>query len=332
MNLSNRLYLCLVVVAAALVVGCGKGPAAEAPLPVAFTHLYPVRQNNLWGFIDSSGALVVPPRYQGADFFSDGLALVKVGEQWGYLRLDTTFQIAPRFYSDNVQRFSGGLARVRFRDRFGYIDSTGATVVPANYLQGMPFSEGLACVQDPETLKWGFINRQGQWVLGPNYTHPTQVSGGLFPADKTVGVGYLDTTGAVKIAYQYDYGTEFNEGIAFVYTHERDVFTVIRTGRFIGPDGKTAIPGSYSLSTGYAQGFASAQKGTKWGYINRSGETVVPFEYDMAGRFDGPLAPVYLGYKKLVPPRSPYEALSDSAEVRLGYVNRQGKLVYSPSR
>ncbi|MDE7413690.1 MAG: WG repeat-containing protein, partial [Muribaculaceae bacterium] len=47
--------------------------------------LAPVKIGGKKGFIDKSGELVIPAKYDDAWNFSDGLALVKIGGKWGYI-------------------------------------------------------------------------------------------------------------------------------------------------------------------------------------------------------------------------------------------------------
>ena len=41
--------------------------------------------NNKWGFIDRTGKLVVPIKYDSGWIFVDGLAYVEVDNKWGFI-------------------------------------------------------------------------------------------------------------------------------------------------------------------------------------------------------------------------------------------------------
>ncbi len=96
-------------------------------------------KNHKWGFIDRTGKLIVPYKYDSAGPFSEGLAAVRVGE-W-----DT--------------------------GKWGFIDKTGKVVVPFKYADAAPYSNGLARVQigDYKTGKYGFIDRTGKEVVPIKY-------------------------------------------------------------------------------------------------------------------------------------------------------------------
>lgn len=304
-----------------------------ADSPKAYPYLYPISQNGKWGFIDSAGQVVIPPQYEGADHFYEGLALVKQGGAWGYIQLDGTFRINPRFLA-NPQRFSDGLARGRFRDHFGYIDTSGNTIISPIYALGMPFQDGLACVQDDNKL-WGFINKKGAWVVKPTLKEFAIYADGLYPIYRNYSYGFADTTGAVKIPAVYDRAYPFRDSLAYVYSEESDGFTNIRRGKFIDTQGKQAIAGTFSRSIGFSEGLAATEKDGKWGFIDRQGNIVIPFQYNLAGDFSGPLAPIYVGNVKDAVPvvymATDVVTTDSTASPKLGYINRQGKVVYAPT-
>lgn len=64
-----------------------------------------VQVGGLWGFVDTSGAVVIEPGYEDARSFANGLAAVRTGGLWGYvspagdLVIPATFRDATRFSS-----------------------------------------------------------------------------------------------------------------------------------------------------------------------------------------------------------------------------------------
>lgn len=69
-----------------------------------------VKRGGLWGYVNASGQVVVPPRYDGAFAFSQGRAAVHRGERWGYI--DTTGnEVIPLQFAD-ARVFANGSAEV----------------------------------------------------------------------------------------------------------------------------------------------------------------------------------------------------------------------------
>jgi hypothetical protein len=119
------------------------------------------------GFIDQTGAVVVPPssdifpphHFHNEAYFSEGLEPVEVQVNtkwpplaWGYMDTKGNFAIEPQF--GLALPFSEGLAAVRVKNGFGYIDSTGKFVIPPQFEQAGPFVDDLAAVRNPETTSW----------------------------------------------------------------------------------------------------------------------------------------------------------------------------------
>src|SRR5205814_7957191 len=74
--------------------------------------------------------------------------------------------VLPPVY-DSAEDFSEGLAAARIKGRTGYIDESGSIIVKPAYDQGYPFSEGLAMVRNGDY--WGYIDKTGQVVIPLRY-------------------------------------------------------------------------------------------------------------------------------------------------------------------
>ncbi len=76
-----------------------------------------------WGYIDQRGELVIPYRYDDAEPFSDGLAQVRVGQQWFFVDRQgkTVAALDPTLCKDGCQvlAFTEGLALVEWYGRSG---------------------------------------------------------------------------------------------------------------------------------------------------------------------------------------------------------------------
>ena len=49
------------------------------------SSLVPYRKNNLWGFAEQSGKIVIEPQFEDVWFFTDGLAKVRVKNLYGFI-------------------------------------------------------------------------------------------------------------------------------------------------------------------------------------------------------------------------------------------------------
>lgn len=57
----------------------------------------PYRQGSKWGYADPSKKIVIAPKYDEAQWFSEGLAAVRVGSKWGYIDRSGKMVIPARY-------------------------------------------------------------------------------------------------------------------------------------------------------------------------------------------------------------------------------------------
>ena len=91
-----------------------------------------------WGYIDTAGDFTIPPLFNRAYAFSEGIAAVEVkgesGEsQIGFIDRSGDFLITPRFALGI--RFHDGICWVETKQTCGYIDRRGDYVWQCPWLQ-----------------------------------------------------------------------------------------------------------------------------------------------------------------------------------------------------
>ena len=124
--------------------------------------------------------------------FRNRLARVALGNQWGYIDTSGNVVIPPQF--EMAYDFSEGLARVKRDGRSGYCDELGRLVIPNRFSYSTEFSEGLAAADD-ESGKTGFIDSSGQFAIPPRFTGAGRFRGGVCLVTTDEDVGYIDTKG-----------------------------------------------------------------------------------------------------------------------------------------
>ena len=108
-------------------------------------RLFRVLKGGKFGFIDRRGEVVVEPRFDHAEDFSEGLAAVAVSGKWGYIDKTGGFVLGARF---NARAFDEGLAFVKVGgyDADAIVDVVGA------------FDTG---------GEWAYIDKSGEYVWPP---------------------------------------------------------------------------------------------------------------------------------------------------------------------
>lgn len=118
--------------------------------------------------------------------------------------------------------------------------------------------------------------------------------------------GFIDKTGREVIPCGYNDARDFSETLAAVGTSIGGTHKGFTTGDLVRPfvrgwgyidkTGEIVVPGKYTLAYDFSEGLAAVRIGEypndKWGYINVAGEEVVPCIYDDAGAFSEGIAAV----------------------------------------
>jgi hypothetical protein len=135
-----------------------------------------VDKNEIHGFVNKDGKLIVPLKYEEALSFNECFAGVKLGGKWGFVDTSGREIVAPRF--DEVFSFSEGLAVVSKDGSYGYINGKGELVIPMSFSNAHSFTEGMAAVSNKKGL-WGFINKNGREVIGCKYNFANPFTDGV---------------------------------------------------------------------------------------------------------------------------------------------------------
>ncbi len=263
-----------------------------------------------WGFIDKTGAFVIPPKFEGALGFSEGLAAVVLNDKWGFINKNGFLVIDPQF--DWVEEFSEGVAVVQRSltppkwmlpateshmtgklllifdlldenlkpkpedSEFMIIDAAGrilAVLDPTKVevnIDYAKFSEGVLCAHSPEKDAMGYINKSGDFVIEPKFAA----------------------------------AGPFSEGLARVAVIENGIEKL----GFIDKKGDFVIPPTFNTdfdfrrnSSDFSEGLAALTEGlnpsrtkqSSFIYIDRSGKIALATEFVDASEFRDGLASVY---------------------------------------
>jgi serine/threonine protein kinase len=279
-----------------------------------------VRIDGRTGYINNRGKVVIQPIFDASLDFSDGLALAWIsGQNRGYINKTGRFVIPPQFGRNAANKFSEGLASVCIVSTCGYIDKTGKFAIERKFTGAGSFSEGLAPVKSGGM--WGYIDKSGNFVIKPQFDEAYQFSQGLAVVKTGDEWNYIDKNGNFVIKPQADDVSTFSEGLAavkidgkigyidksgkviikpqFIDTPDRDI-----TSRYICDivDGSPSPGGGFvckHLERRYtfSEGFASVMNNGKWGYIDISGNFIIPPTFEHCGKFSEGLAFVCLNGK-----------------------------------
>lgn len=228
-----------------------------------------------------TGKDVIPPQFERAMLFSEGLAAVRIKGRFGYIDEKGEVVIAPQF--DLAGSFYHGLAEVVVENKAGVINHEGKIVVEPQFARAVPFTSEVVIAQEGEWSRRHFTGRERLEGLDEPGFH-------LYPSDYLHPAGlYHITKGWVGKPVYFDLQFARNgEDLLFAKTGGRDIETVVT----LGPDGPIppdARPQAYSYTQQYSEGLAivasevDAPEGgrvKRWGAIDSDGKLVVPLVFE----------------------------------------------------
>lgn len=243
-----------------------------------------------WGYINKKGEMVIPPQYVLASSFSDGWATVAVENVWNREIIDTSGQPMPLPAYPLPMGITEGLIAVSgMDDKYGFTDTTGQMVIPAEFDGTNGFSEGLAavCKMDAEgNKKWGYINNRGDVVISLQYSSAESFSDGLARVAQNNQWTYIDKNGQVVLPlnYEYRYDAIFCDGLILGKNQDNKY-------GYLNKKGEVVIPFDYTDAKDFSDGLALVYD-TQWKYIDTSGRVVLSDKFQSADSFLNGMASV----------------------------------------
>ena len=269
--------------------------------------LYPIRNGRQFGFIDRTGKVVIPPKFDRVEDFQENRAIVYVGSNAGYI--DPAGQLViPAIYS-SASGFAQGRAIVSKDGKYSVIDTQGKTIAEIPHRVMGDYSDGLAVVQRARSgstpSAYGYIDRNGKMVIEPRF-----MPAGKFPPDgRGLAVGgldrdwcYFDKTGKIILRLPmegHDRAPGFNDGLL----RWKEGFH----WGFKDVSGAWGIDPKFDDVRDFENGLASVQKDGKWIQIDTKGREV----------------PRKTGPRPVHPPSDGLTLAQDGD--RMGYLNADGK-------
>ena len=260
-----------------------------------------VKKGNLLGYIDTNYNYIITPQYKDARLYSNGLIKVSNDSLHGYID-QTGKLIIPMKYKD-IDSFSDGIAIFREGDKRGYISSENKIIAPLEYDYAENFQNGLAIVVKNAHALWGVIDKNNKAVIPFKYNNITREWQDYFSCtDDKINSFFkrgklLFTSGDIK-----DYKLEH-----FLYAGKAMmgsiiIFTKNKLQGLMDSTGKIIVPCKYDsiVIHAYNEGYNNAKIQNKWGTIDFSGRTIIPFLYDDPIYFEeDSLAQVKLNGKRI---------------------------------
>jgi hypothetical protein len=262
-----------------------------------------------------SDYLIWIPRSPSADPLYRFVKGQKAGyiDQTGNIVIPATF---PQWGGNSGSEFHDGLLEIA--DGI-YVDTTGKKVIDKGFWRGWDFSEGLAVAMRRDENKWGYIDKTGEFVIGPQFDKSSNdyvwpFEGGFAKIEVAGKFGYINHSGKFAIPPQFLDGESFANGMARVIVEGPCVyvktesacpnFGVVPKGTkqdaklpvckytFIDKSGRIIANQRFVDTRNFGEGLAPVRVGELWGYLDAQGTISILPRFDTAESFSDGLAMV----------------------------------------
>lgn len=191
---------------------------------------------NFWGYVDTSGKVIIPAEYMGVTPFSpEGIALVKdyrIGT-WKYIDINNN-TINLKFKIQEFHEFIGGLAAVKIHDKWGYINNQGELQIPPVFKLVKDFHEGRAWVTDLNN-NFQLIDKSGQLInlSGYKIKDCKDFSEGLAAINIDDLWGFIDYNGKIIIKNVFLKTGEFADSLCWARNIDQLTGFIDHTGKYV---------------------------------------------------------------------------------------------------
>lgn len=149
-------------------------------------------KNGFFGLLDENGKEIVPAQYLYIDIIKDGMI--------------------PAFTT---------------KKEFVFLDETGRKIKDISFYNiNLSYTEDLLAVADPETGKWGFVDRNLNYVIKPQFENVWGFIDGIALVTQDGLRGIIDKTGKYIIEPQFD-----NPKLPVYYNYYQGTFVVLKAGK-----------------------------------------------------------------------------------------------------
>lgn len=158
-----------------------------------------IKKNGKYGFIDNKGRLRIANRYEAIGNFKNGYAPVKILGKWGFVDTNDQIVINPsyRFVSD----FENSIAIVK-KDKFGFIDQEGKTVLETRYDSIFRISTNKFKIVHDHLV--GLADENGSILIEPRFESLEDLGNGYVIVSREKKYGLLTQHGLSTIPMIYD--------------------------------------------------------------------------------------------------------------------------------
>lgn len=218
--------------------------------------------------------------------FNDGLAPIRERKGWGFLNKEGKLAIEMKY--DNVSGFKDGLAFAIIKNKFFILDPSGkeTAVNVKDIVEIKRPSEGMVAYRAKNKLM-GFVNGEGEAVIKAKYIAVGRFVAGVAWARNTDDqFGYIDKKGNWVIKPQFDAVKNFDPVAGLARVKDKDGWGYInKDGKKLKLNIETEVYGDF------VDGLAKGRKDKKFGFFGPDGNWVIKPQLQGVGKVSSGFIP-----------------------------------------
>jgi hypothetical protein len=251
-----------------------------------------IAQNKITGVYDASkNSFASADENYRVGLFTDGKAIFSFADKQGVI--DRTGKILLPAQYDKIYPFEGNVARVVLANKYGLVLLSGKELLTPVYQYIRSFKEGFAVFEENLKSKFGMglLNNKGKITVEPNYSFLSDVTEDRLTFYREGIMGFMDTEGKEIYAVEYIRYAQHNATPIC-----RDIINGTNDLRsreyfYFGIRGIDNSP-VFEFSEGLTLAYIRKNGNFKFGYIDKEGNTVIPFHCEWGAPFQQGIAKV----------------------------------------
>ncbi|SMO92641.1 WG containing repeat-containing protein [Saccharicrinis carchari] len=328
--------------------------------------LYPVCKDGKWGYINSSGNVVVSAIYDIAFPFDEGKAMTVQDNDKQFIdHSGKTVLTIPATFMVHTS-FSEGLLGYVNENGAGFLTPDGQLTITNNFAEVKPFSDGYAVYKDKDSGLYGAIDKTGKIKIMPQFTYLSDFISGyaIYKLSNNHQYGLIDKAGKIFLVNRYTYLTNIFDGligtwngstkVKYIDIEKKEVFKA-QVFKDNNRPSHFQLP-LYPFSNGIVKYYDPFKN--KYGFLNKKGEVEIPAQFDAASNYSNGLIAVkqgakwgYANKKGVLKIRVQFDEATDfkdgvaavylggsakdfldkKSNVKMGYINKKGDFIWKYS-
>ncbi len=230
------------------------------------------------GLITNKGVVLITPQYDNIGSFKNGVTEIKLGKLYGLIDSTGKEILKPQF--DGINNFTGNYAKVNAQSNYGLVRIDGTVTIPAIY-KDLDLLNSTVLVQK---TNWGMLKMDGtvifdlEFIDKPvfNIKGTSAIVKKLKPNTAVVLKGIISKDGQVVLDFIFE--ALDREALNWV------VKTQDGSWYFMNEEYKKISEEYQDLTVSgklhFAEAICGAKQAGKWGFINNTFQTVIPYQFD----------------------------------------------------